>query len=203
MAPDVFQLNGHALEDKEFRFNNALVEQLGVEAIIDAASHQPAGRLVLHNTPTYVQPAERASIAFARQFRLAPFNAYRRRWQLPSYSSISELTGGDRALASQLNALYGDDVERVELPVGLLAEARSPDQVLPPLLQRMVASDAFSQALTNPLLAAHVYGSVCFWEFGLKEIENTHGFADIIRLNTTKGVPQPLATFTAPASAGG
>ncbi|WP_198032850.1 peroxidase family protein [Mesorhizobium sp. L48C026A00] len=207
MVPDVFHLGGRELKDQEFRFNNELLEQHGAEAVIHAASTQKAGRLVLSNTPSFLKHPELRSIAFARQFRLAGFNAYRRRWQLPSYKSIAELTGGNSALTQALERLYPDlngirGVERVELPVGLLAEARSANQVLPPLLQRMVASDAFSQALTNPLLASFVYGVNCFTEYGVGEIERTGSFADVVHRNQTLGTEPVSADFSNPAFTG-
>jgi prostaglandin-endoperoxide synthase 2 len=64
----------------------------------------------------------------------------------------------------------------------------------------MVASDAFSQALTNPLLAAHVFGTDCFAAFGVEEIERTSSFASIVADNVTPGAKPPLATFTMPNS---
>lgn len=203
MVPDVFSLNGNTLNNTEFRFNNALLEDVGVEAVIDAAAQQHAGRLMLHNTPFFLAPTERRSISFARQFRLMGFNAYRRRWQLPSYKSIEALAEGDEALIAELKRLYPDKdgipgVERVELPVGLLAESRTSSQPLPSLLRQMVASDAFSQALTNPLLAAFVYGADCFTDYGLEEIKNTRSFADVVARNRTPGTPQVRASFSLP-----
>ena len=203
MVPDRFTLRGEMLQPQDFRFNNALVEEVGVEAILDAASRQKAGRLQLHNTPDFLVPAERASIAFARQFRLLPFNAYRQRWKLAPYKSFLALTGGDQALADELARLYPDHggvsgVDRVELPVGLLAEGRGQHQVLPPLMRGMVASDAFSQALTNPLLATYVYGQDCFTDLGASEIQATSNFADIVKSNSTPGTLTPLVIFAVP-----
>lgn len=201
MVPDRFELQGKVLTDREFRFNNALLEEVGVEAVLDAAASQPAGRLKLRNTPCFLLPAEASTIALGRQFRLAGFNAYRRRWNLPSYRSIADLAEGDDELIAELTALYPDldgvpGVERVELSVGLLAEKRKHRQVLSPLLLSMVASDAFSQALTNPLLASYVYGADAFTGFGIREIERTHSFADLVERNRTPGSRRVDATFS-------
>jgi len=203
MVPDSFVLNDKPLANTEFRFNNALLETFGVEGILDAAARQHAGRLMLHNTPFFLMQPERKSISFARQFRLMSFNAYRRRWQLPSYQSIEELAGDDHALVAELKRFYPDrhgvpGVERIELPVGLLAEQRKANQPLPDLLRRMVGSDAFSQALTNPLLAAYVYGADCFTDYGLTQISNTQNFADIVHRNQTPGLAKINASFSLP-----
>lgn len=203
MVPDSFRLGERELSDRDFRFNNKLLEEVGVEAVIDAAARQPAGRLMLHNTPGFLSQAERNSISFARQFRLMGFNAYRRRWQLPSYDSIEALAEGDEALIAELTQLYPgtigvSPIEQVELPVGLLAEQRKSNQALPGLLRKMVGSDAFSQALTNPLLGAYVYGADCFTDYGLGEISQTRSFADIVERNATPGTKPVHAAFDLP-----
>ena len=48
--------------------------------------------------------------------------------------------------------MYGN-VDQIEFYVGLFAEDVRRNAVLPALIGRMVAIDAFSQAFTNPLLA--------------------------------------------------
>jgi prostaglandin-endoperoxide synthase 2 len=141
----------------------------------------------------------------ARQFRLAPFNAYRRRWKLHPYKSFFEMTGGDVGLAEELSCLYQDrdgvaGVDRVEFSVGLFAETRQKKKsVLPTLLSLMVASDAFSHALTNPLLAAYVFGEGALTEYGLLELERVDCLSQIAKDNCTPGVRPPLTSFGLPA----
>jgi prostaglandin-endoperoxide synthase 2 len=188
------------LEHEEYRFNNALVDHYGVERIIDSASRQPAGLVGLHNTPSFLLEAEKRSILLARQFRLAPFNAYRRRWQLAPYKGFLEMTGGDVALARELDCLYPDrdgvaGVDRVEFSVGLFAETRQKKAVLPTLLSLMVASDAFSHALTNPLLAAYVFGQGALTDFGVLEVERVDSLFQIVKDNITPGIDVPLTSF--------
>jgi prostaglandin-endoperoxide synthase 2 len=52
-----------------------------------------------------------------------------------------------------------------------------------PLMLRMVAYDAFTQALTNPLLSKEVYGENTFSDVGFGEIEKTEKLADLVRRN--------------------
>jgi prostaglandin-endoperoxide synthase 2 len=176
LVPNEFRFEGSPLPNQQYRFNNIIVERAGIEPLFEAASRQPAGHIQLFNTPDFLVSADVASVGFARQFRLAGFNAYRKRWALKPYESFYEMTG-DWDLAFKLASIYRDrdgvrGVDRVELPVGLYAEKRdSPERVLPELLSLMVASDAFSHALTNPLLAANVYGPDSLSEFGCEEIE--------------------------------
>ena len=158
LVPDTFVLGGETLTDLDYRFNNAVLETNGIEHAINAASTQHAGRIGLYNTPIFLERAEQASLWMARDFQLLPFVDYCARFNHPRPGSIAELVGGDERATADLTRLYGT-IERVELPVGLLAEARTrdaPDAVLPPLIRTMVAVDAFTHILTNPVLARQV-----------------------------------------------
>ena len=48
----------------------------------------------------------------------------------------------------------------------------------------MVGGDAFSQALTNPLLANGIYYEDCFSDVGMEALKATSTFAEIVRRNT-------------------
>jgi prostaglandin-endoperoxide synthase 2 len=48
---------------------------------------------------------------------------------------------------------------------------------------RMVAMDAFSQALTNPLLSQHVFNATTFTQWELNLINSTHKLGDILQNN--------------------
>lgn len=159
LVPDTFTVGGETYGHKEYRFNNALLEQHGAETCINAASTQHAGRVQLHNTPYFLEKAELATLDMTRTFALQPFVRYCERFGEKPPQTMLELTGGDAKTAAELTSLYGT-VENVELPIGLIAQARSksfPDAVLPPLITTMVGVDAFTHILTSPLLADQVY----------------------------------------------
>ena len=52
------------------------------------------------------------------------------------------------------------------------------------LLTTMVANDAFTQALTNPLLARNVFTEDTFSAAGMKIIEETHSLKQILARNS-------------------
>jgi prostaglandin-endoperoxide synthase 2 len=52
---------------------------------------------------------------------------------------------------------------------------------------RLVAIDAFSQALTNPLLSEHVFNRGTFSKPGWKAIDETKTLRDIVVRNTAPG----------------
>ena len=54
---------------------------------------------------------------------------------------------------------------------------------MPPLIGRMVAADAFSHALTNPLLSPQVYHVGTFTTGGMEVIEKTATLADLLARN--------------------
>src|SRR6201999_1964899 len=100
----------------------------------------------------------------ARTNRLASYNAYRQQFGMTPAASFSDITSNPRiaGLLAQLCATPDD----VEFYPGLFAEDRVPKSPLPGLLLRMVGVDAFSQALTNPLLSEHVFNAETFTDWG-------------------------------------
>lgn len=60
-----------------------------------------------------------------------------------------------------------DVPDNVEFYPGLFAEDRIQDSPLPGLSMRLVAIDAFSQALTNPRLSEHMFIANAFTPWGL------------------------------------
>lgn len=185
LVPDAIEFEGRQLGGDDFRYNNALVEQYGPEALIRAASRQRAGRIGLFNTPHFLRKSDLLSVQFARMFKLAPFNAYRIHFGMEPYKSFEELAGDPRTVQA-LKQLYAS-VDDVELVVGLLAEDRYDAAPLGDLMRTMVGVDAFSQALTNPLLSSNVYGEAAFSELGLSIMNDTRVFEDIVRRNAAPG----------------
>jgi prostaglandin-endoperoxide synthase 2 len=188
LVPDTFMLAGTSLGHTQYRFNNGLLEQHGVEQVISDASTQPAGRIGLFNTPSFLEPAEQRGLKWARDFRLQPFNRYRERFGLTPYRSIDDLADGPIA-AQALKNVYNDNVDAVEFTVGLIAEKRGEGEAMPETLVHMVAYDAFTHILTNPILASEVHCPQTFSEAGWEIIEAKASLADIVRRNSDSSKP--------------
>lgn len=186
LIPTELKVGKDTLPSTAFRFNNDLLVKLGIEEVLSAATSQRAGRIGLENTAPFLVPADLAAIEKSRAWRLRSYNDYRVRFGLPPVKSFLELCG-DRRVARNLAAAYGNDVNQVELLVGLFAEQRAPNAVLGELMTLMVGVDAFSQALTNPLLSKNIYGPLAFSEPGLEELNETSSFDDIVRRNSAMG----------------
>ena len=183
MVPDEVVLDGTAHPFPMLQFNNAMLEEFGLERLIDALSRQPAGWIGVGNVPRWLEAAEHNAHAMSRRFALAGMNDYRQRFGLKRLASFEELTD-DPVLRLKLSAMYGGRIDAVELLPGLFAEGDHGDASFGSLLLRMVGYDAFSQALTNPLLAPQLWNEATFSDIGWAAIHATDGVDDVFRRNT-------------------
>ncbi len=62
----------------------------------------------------------------------------------------------------------------------------------------MVGVDAFSQALTNPLLSQHVFNAETFGKIGLEIVGETRSLRDIVVRNVKSAPDDLLVTMTRP-----
>ena len=182
LVPDSFTLAGSKLDQTQYRYNNALLERHGVERLITDASSQHAGRIGLHNTPVFLEVAEQHGLKWARDFGLQPFNRYRERFGLDPYPSIDDFADG-KAVADELKQIYKDDMDAVEFTVGLFAERRGESDSMPETLTRMVANDAFTHILTNPVLSTEVHCPRTYSELGWDIVQKNSTLEDIVRRN--------------------
>ncbi|MEO3472328.1 peroxidase family protein [Roseomonas sp. CAU 1739] len=171
-----------------FLQDNAPLIEVGLDAAFSGASMQPAGKLGALNTAQPLLHIEDRAVAQARKNRLATYNDYRVAFGMDRVTRFDEMTGNPR-IAEILEDLYGTP-DNVEFYPGLMAENRVEDSPLPGLLLRMVAVDAFSQALTNPLLSEHVWNERTFTPWGFALIGATSKLGDIL----TRNVPHRGAT---------
>ena len=78
---------------------------------------------------------------------------------------------------------FGDDIDKLEWYVGIFAEDYPDEFFVGELLTTMVGYDAFTQALTNPLLAKNVFNEATFSKAGLKIIDETKSLGQIVARN--------------------
>jgi prostaglandin-endoperoxide synthase 2 len=186
MIPNTLRVDGRTIDARDYRWNNALLEQIGIEKLIAEASMQPAGSMRLRNTPGFMEGAEIAGLKLSREHRVKSFNAYRKRFGYDPYRTHEELTG-ETVLAAELRRLY-PNIDDVEFFVGLIAEAHPETSSFGETLFTIVAVDAFSQIFTNPLLAKEVYEKALGPE-GMKIVDDTKNLEQIVRRNAQPGTP--------------
>ena len=166
-------------------WNNDMLIHSGLGALFEESSSQPATEIGLFNTPEFlIQSTELASIELGRQAKLTSYNAYRELCQFPAVTSFDQITANPHTQAL-LEQLYGS-VDNIEFYVGLYAEDVRKNSALSPLIGRMVGADAFSQALTNPLLSANLFNAETFSQIGWETINETRSLSDLVNRN----VPQ-------------
>ncbi len=196
LVPQTMKWGSHDYDGRETLLNNTVLIKRGLaDSFVDVSS-QSATELGLGNSANFVIGAEGKAVEQARLVNLASYAEYRRAMGKSVPSTFTEVVGTSTnpveqtrrtELAARLQTLYGK-VENLEFYVGLFAEPREPNGPLPDLITSMVAMDAFSQALTNPLLSEHVWGDATnrratFTDLGLDTIKATTTLRDVLERN--------------------
>ena len=188
--------------------NNSLLIGSGLAQSFVNTSANRTAMLGLENAASFMMFAETGAINQARINNVTSYNDYRLAMGMEPARNFAAIVGSSdtpaeqarlSALAKRLEGLYGD-VNNVEYYIGLFAERVEKNGPLPELVSSMVAMDAFSQALTNPLLSEHVWGNpankrLAFTEDGIKVIEQTKRLRDIVDRNA-KGLGNAFVGMT-------
>ena len=181
LVPSSFHIGGRDVAVEDTLFNTDIVVEQGLGACFADASNQRAGRIGLLNSPPEVWEAELASVRQARAVALRPYNDYRSLARFPRATRFAHVSE-DRRVQERLRDLYGK-VEQIEFYPGLFAEDVRPNAALPPLVGRLVAIDAFSQAFTNPLLSPRVFNPQTFSPLGWELIRTTGSLSELLHRN--------------------
>jgi prostaglandin-endoperoxide synthase 2 len=190
LIPDELAVGGEQLPIDETTFRNDLLTERGLSALFADASRQRAGQIGLFNTAGWF--TDRTSLPTIRQSRavkLASYNDYRELVGLPRVTDVDQISS--RAEVRQaLRDAYDDDVDQIEFYVGLFAEDPRPNSALPPLMGTLVGAHAFSQLMTNPLLAPNVYCEQTFSPLGWKMIRDDELTLErLLARNLPQGTP--------------
>jgi prostaglandin-endoperoxide synthase 2 len=208
LVPDTISDGSGRVEMREALGNNALVIERGVDSLIALCSRSRAGKMGLGNTPSflvdrspdspYYPSVEERTIALMRKARLCSFNDYRRAFNLEPLTSFGELTS-NVSLRRRLEALYGH-IDKLEWYVGIFAENYGGSSMMGQLMTTMVAYDAFTQALTNPLLARNVFKEHTFSPAGVQIIKETNSLQQILARNSRRPEEVYASFSVSPAS---
>ncbi|TPV93662.1 MAG: hypothetical protein B7733_19335 [Myxococcales bacterium FL481] len=182
LIPNRFRVANQDYDSSRMLNANDLLLELGPEVIARDAASQKAGRIGLGHTPEFLRHVKAATVRLSRQAKLRPYNEYRVHFGLKPKLSFHDLTSNG-PLAAELERLY-KSIDNVDYVVGLLAEEYDAKSMMGDLQLTMVAHDAFTHALTNPLLASRVFNEDTFSPTGLHIISTTSTLADVISRNT-------------------
>lgn len=175
-------------------FRNDLLERQGLAASFESLQAQRASKLVGRNLVSpLLQAVETAAIKQSRSCELTTYADYRDYLGLEPAADFEDVTS-DEELARRLREIYGAP-NKMEFYPGLFSEDLVQNSPLPELLLRFVALDAFTQALTNPLLSEHVFNELTFDDVGWVELQSTKRLGQLVKRNT----PAALADDAPPA----
>ncbi|MEM6941609.1 MAG: peroxidase family protein [Pseudomonadota bacterium] len=210
LIPDVFPFLGH-LDDPprnfaSYRHNNGWMMREGIGKTLQHFMQTPAGMMTMGNTPQALRMVKRDTLKLMRAVNLASYNDYRARFGLHKAKSFEEVTG-EKVLAAALSDLYQGRIEDLEFYIGLVAERHGKDGMMGDLMLNMVAHDALTHALTNPLLAEEMHvkldgykkpGAHVFSETGKEIIDTVETLDDLVR-NVVPDLPEGTTiSFRAP-----
>lgn len=180
--PETFNYNGKPTNIVKTLWNNKLLIDQGLGELMEETCSQAGTRIGLFNTPDIlVELAELPSIRLGRKLQLASYNDYREMCGFPRVTKFEQITG-DEYTQEKLKELYGD-VDNIEFFVGLYAEDVRQGSTIPPLVARLIGIDAFSQALTNPLLSPNIFNKETFSDVGWEILQNTNTVSDLVNRN--------------------
>ena len=185
LTPDRFNTPAGLVGLTDYMYNNAMITDHGLGKNLAAMSRQRAGKIALFNTADFLFYIEQLNIDYTRRFKLRSYNEYRSCFGLRRARSFADINQ-DPLVQEKLAALYRT-VDDIEWYVGMYAEEHPPLAIMGELQTTMVANDAFSQALTNPLLSERVFNRNTFSEKGWDIIQDTDSLDQILQRNSSGG----------------
>ena len=187
LIPDDFYFSGMAkpASFKSLRSNNDLLIENGLEWVLQGLSQNKAGAIELFNTSDFLFHAEKATLQRERAHRIRSYNEYREHFKLKKIETFEKLNKNED-IQKQLKEKY-EKVDDIGFVVGLYAEQPKGDDLFGELMKRMVAYDAFTQALTNPILSSNVWNHKTFTQKGMEIIESVSCLNDLLEWNTKSG----------------
>lgn len=189
LMPDAINWSGQAIPLASFGLDNRPLLQSGLVVAFTGAAAQPAAELGALNTSASLMIVEQFAIRQARTNRLQSYNDYRIQYGMSRATSFDQISSHPDIVKALIAAYETPD--DVEFYPGIFAEDRVPKSPLPGLLMRMVGVDAFSQALTNPLLSQYVFNAQTFTPWGFQLIQDTHNLGQILQRNCPAGAVNP------------
>ncbi|MGP6156522.1 MAG: peroxidase family protein [Vulcanimicrobiaceae bacterium] len=180
--PDSLQYGDQQIPMAQSLWNNGLIVDKGLGELFEETSSQPAAKIGLFNTDEFlIDVTELMTVRLGRMAQLASYNDYRAMCGFPRVTAFDQITG-DPVAQRELARLYGH-VDNLEFYVGLCAEDVRENSALAPLAGRLVGIDAFSQALTSPLLAPQIFNERTFSPVGWQVLNTTSSLSDVVNRN--------------------
>ncbi|MEP6356052.1 MAG: peroxidase family protein [Hyphomicrobiales bacterium] len=148
-----------------FRHNNNWLIEQGLSKAVTLFSNEPVGKMIMGNTPRFLEGVKYDTMTIMRASKLQNYNSYRNRFNLPEAEDFTDVSD-DPDMVKTLSEMYGAKIENLEWYVGMCAESHNRGMIMGDLMLNMVAHDAFTHALTNPLLSNEIFVEKTFGQVG-------------------------------------
>ncbi|MEM9213194.1 MAG: peroxidase family protein [Cyanobacteria bacterium P01_F01_bin.150] len=204
--PEYIKVQGEDTSVGRTLWNNQILIDQGLGAFMEETCSQPGSSIGLFNTPnfpverkengeikTFIDITEMATVELGRDMQIPSYNDYREMCGFPRVTAFNQITGDEYA-QQKLEEVYGH-VDKLEFFVGLYAEDVREGSAIPALVARLIGIDAFSQALTNPLLSPLLYTPETFSPVGWELIQSTKTLGDLVNRNVPQGDRPFKVTF--------
>lgn len=178
LVPDHLLVDGEAVDP---RITKVLREK-SILSVLKSAMNQPCGIVQLGNVPPFLRKQEEKMFQHGRDWKLQPYNEYRKCFGLKPLANFQELTD-DTKLAATLEGYYGS-IDHLEFTVGIYAEKRRNTSILGRLQAYMVAYDAFTNIYTNPLLAEEHFSASHLTYAGIRWLDEQATLESFVRRHT-------------------
>jgi hypothetical protein len=140
LIPDEYvirDLGGSVTERQEFealhgRHSHEFLQRTSASAALFSLGSAHPGAVTLHNHPRFMHRFERTDgipldlaavdILRSRERGVPRYNAFRRFLRMHPARSFDEISAGDPATAARLAEIYGGDLEKVDVTVGMYGE---------------------------------------------------------------------------------
>ncbi|XP_024366728.1 alpha-dioxygenase PIOX [Physcomitrium patens] len=169
--------------------------KLGLKTLLTSLGHQSAGALQLFNYPQWMREVtsqnrdgtdrpDKVDMASLEIYRdrersVARYNQFRRNLVMPTIGKWEDLTEDKQTLAI-LRELYGNNVESLDLLVGLLVEKKPPGFAISETAFVIFVLMASRRLEADPLFTSH-FNEKVYTEEGLKWVNTTEGLKDVLR----------------------
>ncbi|KAG0629667.1 hypothetical protein M758_1G120800 [Ceratodon purpureus] len=168
---------------------------LGLKTLLTSLGHQSAGALALFNYPNWMRtltaqnmdgtdrpdPVDMPSLEIFRdrERSIARYNQFRRSLMMPTIRKWEDLTQDKETLAI-IRELYGNDVERLDILVGLLLEKKPPGFAISETAFFIFVIMASRRLEADPLFTTN-YNEEVYTKEGFKWVNTTEGLKDVLR----------------------
>jgi len=159
-----------------------LTQPYGVETLLLSISKASTGKLILCNTHEMLtQYAEISTIKKSRFYNLASFNDYREHFGFKRYKKIEEINN-DPEITKLLKQVYNDDVDKIELYIGMWAEEKLGNSLHGTFVTAMFASTVITLLTSTPLIRKDWKKLIT--PLGRQIVENFRDLEDLVELHT-------------------